>query len=182
MQKKILILAAQGFEELELLMPAALWRRAGLQAIIASISSDLNVTGQQNITIQADILLKDENIQEFDMLFIPGGKGYIHISESEMAMKAIDYFVSHKKFVTAICAGPTVLAQAGYLNGKKAVCYPAVKDLLKGAVWTDQKVVYDPPFLTGKGAGASAELAFTAIELLAGSDLALHVKQSAIFN
>lgn len=182
MQKKILILAAQGFEELELLMPAALWRRAGLQAIIASISSDLNVTGQQNITIQADILLKDENIQEFDMLFIPGGKGYKNISASETAMKTIDYFVSHDKFIAAICAGPTVLAQAGYLNGKKAVCYPAVKDLLKGAVWTDQKVVYDPPFLTGKGAGASAELAFTAMELLSGSDLVLHVKQSAIFN
>ena len=69
----ILFLMADGFEETEFVTPFDYWQRGGLNVTLASISNSLSVTGKLGLRIQADILLKDADLAQFDAVMLPGG-------------------------------------------------------------------------------------------------------------
>jgi oligopeptide/dipeptide ABC transporter ATP-binding protein len=59
MKKTIAILLADGFEEIEALAPADVWRRLGFEVILTSINAAEQVTGAHGIQVKADALLAD---------------------------------------------------------------------------------------------------------------------------
>ena len=177
MNYNILVLLANNVEEIELVTPIDLWRRAGYTITIASIDKELTVKGQQGIIISADTSLEKINASEFDAIFIPGGAGHQYIKESSLAMDTITYFIDHNKTILAICAAPTILSS--WLQDKKATCYPSMKDLLPN--WVDQAIVEDKPFITSQGAGTAHLLAFYLIKKISGETVALDQIKSTIF-
>lgn len=175
--KKITVLLADQFEEIEVVAPIDIWRRAGFDVTITSIKKELTVIGQQKLTIRADNFLSDTNIDDIDVLFIPGGAGHQFIKESSQAMEIIDQCIILNKLIVSICAAPTILST--YLTNKKATCYPSMKDLLTN--WVNESVVIDLPFITSQGAGTAFELGYKIVELLNSKEAAEELKNKMIF-
>jgi 4-methyl-5(b-hydroxyethyl)-thiazole monophosphate biosynthesis len=172
MAKNVVVLLAEGFEEVEAITPIDYLRRAGIEVSIASISGNLSVKGARGITVNADTALKDLK-QSWDAVIIPGGMpGATNIAASKEAGALITEMAAAGKLVCAICASPAVvLAPLGLLSGKKFTCYPGMEERVQGASYTEQAVLTDGNIITSRGAGTAGAFAIAIIgELLSQAE------------
>ncbi|MEY4387698.1 MAG: hypothetical protein RLY20_2981, partial [Verrucomicrobiota bacterium] len=157
-----------GFEEIETVTPVDLLRRADAEVVIASVAGDKLVAGRCAMTLQADAVLADVAAQAFDLLFIPGGPGVKALREDGRAADLAKVYAQQGKLVAAICAAPTVLADAGLLNGKKFTAHFSVHSQLPG-VLANERVVKDGHIITSRGAGTAVEFGLTLVGELFGA-------------
>ena len=157
---KILVHLANGFEEMEALVPVDVWRRAGFEVVTVSITRSLEVTGAHQIKVLADQLFEDINYRDADMIYLPGGMpGASNLDKHEGLREQLLSFSKEGKVLGAICAAPLVLGHNQLLKGKKATCFPGFEKELYGANVDGESVVSDGPIVTGKGAGVALEFA-----------------------
>jgi 4-methyl-5(b-hydroxyethyl)-thiazole monophosphate biosynthesis len=180
MSKNVILLLAEGFEEVEAITPVDYLRRAGITVTVAAIGENLSVKGARGITVIADTTLQElvnagkANVTSWDAVVVPGGMpGAANISASKEAGTLISEMASAGKLVCAICASPAlVLAPLGLLKGKKFTCYPGMEEkvqastLANGAAWTEGQVIIDNNIITSRGAGTAGEFAIAIITLL----------------
>lgn len=170
MMKRVLLLLMNGFEELEALAPVDVLRRAGVEVVMASLGEGIHVTGRCGVTIHADTVL--EQVEgEFDLLVIPGGPAVKGMRADGRAAGLARAFVAVGKPVAAICAAPTVLADAGLLEGRRFTAHDSVWAELPGALG-DEKVVEDGLILTSRGAGTALEFGLALVARLCGPEAA----------
>ena len=178
----VCILLGTGFEEAEALVPADMLRRAKIDVRMAGVDG-MAVTGAHNITVTADCALSDIEVDQLELLFLPGGLGGVDaIKNSPEAMELIRK--AHHKGVklAAICAAPTILHDLGYLDGKAAVCYPSMQSMLSRALPYDgSAVLVDGDIITGQAAGSAFDFAFRLIEQLRSPELAEKVRKSVYY-
>lgn len=182
----VYILFADGFEEVEALTPCDYLRRAGLEVVMVSMNAERLVTGVHGIGLMCDVTADEalKNIDEkpFEMLIFPGGKAGV---ENLDADPRTDLFLSaaqsQNAFLSAICAGPSLLGKRGFLVGKPAVCYPGFESFLSGAEISAEPVVCSGRTITAKAAGVASEFAFCLIEKLRGKEAANQVKNAVFF-
>lgn len=172
----VVILLGNGFEEAEAIVPADLLRRAGIETSLVGIEGR-EVSSSHNITVMADCTLAQVDPQQVDMLFLPGGLGGVSaIQGSPAAMALIREVYEKGKYLTAICAAPTILGGLGMLKGRKAVCYPGMEDGLVGAdVQYGAPFVVDGNIITGEAAGSALPFGLKLVELLKGREMAQQV-------
>lgn len=179
---KICVFLAEGFEECEALIVVDILRRGNVQVTTASIGTEKRVTSSHNITLQADCLAQELNLQEYDGLFLPGGMpGTTHLAESQFVQQAVQQFARQNKWLTAICAAPTILAQLDLMQGKKGICHPGFQQKLTGAELCHQDYVQDGMILTGRAMGASIPFGLKLLELLEGKEIAQKVAQAICY-
>ena len=181
--KKVIVLLADGFEEVEALTPIDYLRRAGIEVTAAATGKDLAVKGSHGIQVLADTSLK--NLLEegklgpsgWDGVVIPGGlPGSDNLAASEETACFLREMGAAGKLVCAICAAPArVLTPLGLLTGKKFTCYPGEeKKVLSqpsaGAEWRQDRVVVDGNIITSRSAGTAGEFACAIVEKLLGED------------
>lgn len=177
MTKRVLCLLASGFEEIETVTPINLLRRAGAEVVVAALGTDLTVTGRSQIRLQADTLLAEVDANSFDMLLIPGGPGVkLMRADGRPARLAVSYHQAGKP-VAAICAAPTVLADAGLLAGKRFTAHFSVHAELPG-VLPDERVVEDGLLITSRGAGTAVEFGLALVRRLFGGEKAEEVSRA----
>lgn len=177
----IYVFLANGFEEIEALMPLDLLRRAGLEVRTVAIGDDHKVTGAHGISVIADI--KDTEFCDVmpSAVILPGGMpGTSNLEESATVALTIHDTLQQDGLVCAICAAPSILGNAGYLKGKNATCFPGFEQYLDGAQITDARVVRDGNFITAKGMGCATEFALAIIEAIAGKEKADEIALSAL--
>ena len=169
----VYILVANGFEESELIVPADILRRGGLDVRLVGVQGS-EATSTRGITIKTDICLDDLIIYELDMLVIPGGQpGVDNLWADERVKTVVRAAAAAGKTVGAICAAPMILGRLGLLEGKRAVCYPGCEADLKGAVIAeDCGTVQDGTFITAKGAGCAFSFGFALLAAAAGEECA----------
>lgn len=165
--KTIFVFLITGFEEIEALATVDILRRAGLNVQTVSLTGELSVTGSHQIEVTADTRLEDADMENAEMLVLPGGTPAY--SDHEGLKRAIRKFYDNGGKVAAICASPMVFGILGILKGRKATCYPGFEKYLEGAtLQTDQPVVVDGNVVTGRGPGLTIEFALTLVEIIAG--------------
>ncbi len=153
----IYLFLANGFEEVEALCPLDLLRRAGLEVTTVGIGGD-RIVGAHGIAVQADIPDIMYRDSKPEMVILPGGMpGAANLDTSRTVDMALRAAASTGGFMAAICAAPMVLGKRGYLQGKKATCFPGFEQYLTGAEVTDARVVCDGKVITAKGMGAATE-------------------------
>jgi len=179
----VYILLGDGFEETEAIVPADLLRRAGVEVRLVGING-LSATGSHAITVQADMTLDQADPDQVELLFLPGGMGGVSaIQESPAALALVRAVYDKGKYVTAICAAPTILGKLGLLQGRKAVCYPGMEVLLAGAqVCRGKPYVVDGTIVTGEAAGSALPFGLKLVELLRGREAALQVAQAVHYH
>lgn len=181
--KKVYIFLAEGFEEVEALMPVDILRRAGIAIDMVSITGRRQVEGSHGIKIEADKLYEEIEPEKADMLVLPGGMpGTKNLAAHEGLCSWLKKFHAEGKFLAAICAAPSVLGANGILEGKQAVCFPGFEKELIGAKVVSAPVAVDGNIVTGKGPGAAAEFSLAIAELLAGREKEQEIKEAMCFN
>lgn len=179
--KKVLLLLAEGFEEVEALTPADYLRRADVDVDIASLTEELMVTGAHGLVVSADTVLDAVDIDSYDGVYLPGGMpGSLNLRDDERVLALVRRFAEEGKMVAAICAAPMVLEKAGVIANKRVTGFPGTVDKLKniGSYDKEAAVVQDENVFTGRGAAAAVYLSIELIAFLCGKETALHVKQS----
>ncbi len=176
----VYMLLGTGFEETEAVTPLDLLRRAGVEVLTVGINGK-TVFGGHNIGVQADISLDEVDPTKLDMVILPGGLGGVaSIRASKPAMDLISFAWKNNKFVAAICAGPTVLADLGITEGKKATCYPGCETGMAGAEILPQAAVRDGNLITGTSAGCAVPFGLALIEALKGENAARTVAEQIV--
>lgn len=154
--KKVAILAADGFEEVELTKPRKALDEAGAQTTVVSIKSG-KIQGMNHAdkgeTVAVDQTLSDAKPQEFDALMIPGGlMNPDTLRSTEEALEFVQHFFDEGKPVAAICHAAWVLIDAGVVRGRTLTSWPAIKSDVRnaGGKWIDEEVVVDNGLVTSR--------------------------------
>ena len=154
--KKVAILVADGFEQVELTEPRKALEEAGAKTSIVSPEKG-KVKGWQHTEwgdeMPVDVPLGKAKADEFDALLLPGGvMNPDHLRRNPEAQKFVKAFFDAGKPVAAICHGPWTLIDAGVARGRKMTSYESIQSDLKnaGVEWSDQEVVVDGNLVTSR--------------------------------
>jgi 4-methyl-5(b-hydroxyethyl)-thiazole monophosphate biosynthesis len=179
---KVVIILAEGFEELEAVAVIDVLRRAGIGIVSAGLHEG-PVSSARHINIIPDTVIDTIRSDDFDMLVLPGGMpGSENLNADARVRELIRDFNSKGKMTGAICAAPYVLANSGILNGKRVTSYPSFKEKLGSAVYEEKTVVEDGNILTSRGPGTALCFALTIVEKLAGKEKAEQVKEAMLIH
>ena len=158
-QSRILIMASDGFEQSELLVPLQKLKEAGATVHVATPDKkpikgwDKKDWGE---TVQADRAISDVSAADYDALILPGGQINPDVLRlDETAVGLVREFASSGKVVAAICHAPWLLVEAGLAAGREMTSYQSIKTDVKnaGATWVDKEVVVDDGIVTSRAPG-----------------------------
>lgn len=154
--KKIAILAADGFEQVELDEPLKALVDAEAEVRIVSLKEG-EITGMNHIEkgspVSVDVTLEEADAEDFDALMIPGGLYNPDTLRSTPAAVAFTKaFAEAGKPIAAICHGPWMLVEAGIAKGRTLTSWPAIQTDIRnaGGEWVDEEVVVDNGLVTSR--------------------------------
>jgi 4-methyl-5(b-hydroxyethyl)-thiazole monophosphate biosynthesis len=176
----VYVLLGTGFEEVEAITPIDLLRRAGIGVITVGLNGQ-TVYGSHNIGIQADITIDQMDISQMDMIVLPGGLGGVaSIKNCQKAMDAIVHAQQQGKWIAAICAAPTILAQLHITDHIPSVCYPGCEDQMGSAEIREVACVRHEKIITGTSAGCAVPFALEIIRALKGDEMAQTIAKQIV--
>ena len=176
----LVVLLADGFEEVEAITVIDLLRRGSVTVTTAGIRKS-EVTGGHGITVTADTTIKHLP-GSFDGIVLPGGaKGTQMLAESSVVLDLVKKSFSEGLLCAAICAAPSVFGKAGILLNIRATCYPGYEEQLTGARFIEAAVVRDKNVITGRGVAAAIPFALELITQTAGISAAERVKEDILY-
>ena len=191
--RRIAIFFAEGLEEVEALAPADILFRAGVPCDLVAIGPDLLVQSSHDVYVRCDRSITDADFDfdEYDLLFLPGGMpGTLKLKACKPLRAALLRFAeagrgegSTGKQLAAICAAPSILAELGLLEGKRATANPGFQDVLSehaAQVCADEPVVEDDNIITSQGMGTAVDLGLVLVRRLCGKEAAERVKSGIV--
>jgi protease I len=155
--RRIAVLAADGFEKVELAVPVTALRAAGADVDIISLRRG-RIRGvnlhEPASRVKVDHTLSEVSVGDYHALLIPGG--FINpdlLRQSAEAREFVRKFDASGKPIATLCHGPWLLASAGLTAGRRMTSWPGVRDDMvnAGATWLDETVVRDRNWLTSRG-------------------------------
>lgn len=178
---KVAVLFADGFEEIEAVTPVDILKRAGVEVDMVGTTA-MEITGSHDITLQMDCQLEDIFVDDYDMVFLPGGlPGSHNLRDDDRVIEFIQDMNALGKFVTAICAAPVALERAGILEGKRVTSYPSKEpEITSCDEYTGARVEVDGNIITGRGPGCVFEFSFALCNALGLKDKAEELKKAMI--
>jgi len=185
MKKRVMVLLAPGFEELEAVAVIDILRRAHVNVQICSTTDEDHVTGGHYMTLKTDVRLAFIDIYNdvYDLLYLPGGgEGVKNLAANEKVMTFLRRFYEDKGFIAAICAAPWVLEQAGILGEHKVTSFPSFQDQLHPKTYVEEVFVASENILTSRGAGTSMEMGFSILETLGLTEEAKKLREDMQYN
>lgn len=178
--KTVLVLLAQGFEEIEAITPIDLLRRAGAEVTVATLK-EATVTGAHGITVKGDTTLEHLGEKLFDCVVLPGGgEGAENLAASSATLRRV-VSIAQEGVVAAICAAPAVvLGKTGLLDGKRVTGYPTTEKLVDGLVFEEEGVVVDGNLITAQGPAYATDFSLAIIKTLFGRAKELEIKHDIL--
>ena len=156
----VIVLLANGFEELEALTPVDVLRRNNIDVRTVSITNDKLVTGTHGIQVAADLLSSDVPLDQVDLLILPGGMpGVKNLDVSPITQMFIDATLRNNGRLAAICAAPSIFGKHGMLTNIKATCFPGFEGEMHNAILMNTEVVTDGIFTTARDYRAATAFA-----------------------
>ncbi len=175
--KKVIVIFADGFEEVEALCAVDLLRRAEMDVSMISLNGDREVTGAHGITLVMDDAFAEISSENIDAVILPGGMpGTQNLKESEKLKSFLIQMYKKQKIIAAICAAPIVLNNAGILNDKNVTSYPGYENELTESKYLLDPVVEDGNIVTSRGVGTAIDFSLVLIEKLSSAEKANSIK------
>lgn len=154
--KRVAILVADGFEQVEMTEPRKALDEAGARTAIVSIAKD-RVQGWKHFDkadhFKVDVPIQSADAKDFDALVLPGGVANPdQLRANPQAVAFVKAFFDSGKPVAAICHGPWTLIDAGVVQGRRVTSWPSLKSDLTnaGAQWSDEEVVVDKGLISSR--------------------------------
>ncbi|GAA5932058.1 DJ-1/PfpI family protein [Sporobolomyces koalae] len=179
-EKRIMVLVADGTEEIEVMTALDIFVRASLSPVLVSVSPEFSpshslphITLSRGAKILADTqfeTLKPEHKADFDAVIVPGGaKGAERLSRDEGVKEYLFDSFEAGKLIGCICAGSLAAKTAGIGLGLPITSHPSVKgDLEKHYEYSEARVVVAENLVTSRGPGTAIEWSLKIVEILAG--------------
>lgn len=175
---KVYQFMANGFEDIEALIPVDVLRRGGVDIQTVSITDSNIVESAHGVQMVTDLTFGEADLKDADLLMLPGGMpGATNLNAHEGLKKALVAQAEAGKMVAAICAAPLVLGGLGILKGKRATCYPGFEQTLDGATYTADLWTIDGNIITGEGPAAAFPYAYSLLALLVSEEKAAEVAE-----
>jgi 4-methyl-5(b-hydroxyethyl)-thiazole monophosphate biosynthesis len=166
--KTVLVLFADGSEELEAITIVNILRRAGIGVTLAGLSAG-PLRGSRGVVLMPDSTLDAVLHDDFDMIVLPGGQpGTNNLKADQRIITLLQQMVRQGKYVAAICAAPSVLATAGLLDDKQATSFPGALTPFPKVKQQHAAIVEDGKLITSRGPGTAMDFALILVERLAG--------------
>lgn len=163
---------AEGFEETEALACLDVMRRAKLRVQTAGVTGEF-VISSHGVCVKSDVSADDIDYGEIEGVILPGGMpGTVNLENDERVINCVKRCYDEGKIVAAICAAPSILGHLGFLDGKKATCFPGFEKELKGAEYTAAHTETDGNVITAKGAGCAVEFGHAIVKKALSKDVA----------
>jgi protein deglycase len=178
----VLVILAEGFEEIEAVTPIDVLRRAGATVTVAALAAGIHVTGRTGITLHADTTLAaleagSGPAAEFDCVFLPGGPGVKHLRADPRVRAWVTRQAAGEGWLAAICAAPVVLHDAGLLAGRRYTAHFSVAAELS-EILAAERTVTDGRLLTSRGAGTALDFGLLLVEKLFSPEQARDVARA----
>ena len=177
---KVVVLLAEGFEEVEAVAIVDVLRRAEIEVTLAGLHEG-PVTSARKIRVLPYVVIDEISTDRFDMIILPGGQpGSDNLNNDARVRSLVREFHSKGKLTAAICAAPYVLANAGILDGKRVTSYPTYRDRLGNVTYEEQTVVEDGNVITSRGPGTALCFGLSIVARLAGKEKANQIRQAML--
>ena len=164
---KVYMFLADGFEDVEALIPLDVLRRGGVDVETVSITDSNIVESAHGVQMVADSIFDECDFDDADLLMLPGGMpGATNLNAHEGLKQALVAQNEKGGLISAICAAPLVLGGLGLLQGRRATCYPGFEQTLTGAEYTAELCTVDGNITTGEGPAAAFPYAYTLLARL----------------
>lgn len=149
--KKVLILAAPDYEDMELQYPRYRLAEEGADVTIAGIG-DRTYTGKHGVPVDVDVDVSGVRARDFDAVVIPGGWAPDKLRRVPEVLDLVREMNDEGKVIGAICHAAWVPISAGILKGRRITCVSAVRDdvINAGAEYVDEAVVVDGSLVTSR--------------------------------
>ena len=150
--KKIAVLAADLYQELEIWYPLLRFREDGAETVVVGAEKKATYSSKKGYPVVADLSIADVRAQDFDAVVIPGGWAPDTLRQDERMLGFVREMDKAGRIVAAICHAGWVLCSADILRGRKATCFRAIKDdvIHAGAHYVDEEVVVDGNLITSR--------------------------------
>lgn len=168
MSKNILmVVAPENFQEKELSETKKVLKAANMGVEIASLKKG-DLKGTSESTEKSDKEIFEVNVSDYDAVVFIGGEGAKVFFDDPIALAIAEEAARQDKIVAAICVAPSILANAGVLQGKKATAFPTEESNLneKGAIYTPNPLVVDGKIVTASGPKVAKDFGWKIMELL----------------
>lgn len=179
---KICVFLADGVEEIEALTVVDICRRADVPVAMVSITGNRTITSSHHVVFQAEELIEDVEFEQVDMIVLPGGMpGTLHLEDCQLLMEQVESFHRQGKYLSAICAAPSIFGHRGMLKGRRACSYPDFESHLDGAEVSQNPVEICDHFITSRGMGTATEFALSIVERMKGHECAENIRRKIIY-
>jgi len=177
---RVLIILAEGFEEIEAVTVIDVLRRAEIEVVTAGIDGRDPVVGSRDLRLVPDVSLSQIEGQ-WDLVVLPGGsEGTDNLAKSPFVIDLIRERVKSEQLIAAICAAPLVLDRAGVLEDGQFTCYPGVESQMKAMGRRHDSVVEADPVITSQGPATAMEFALRLVRRLRGTAVASEVARGLL--
>ncbi|MGL4616893.1 MAG: DJ-1/PfpI family protein [Mycoplasmoidaceae bacterium] len=182
---KIAIMLATASEDIEVVVPADLWRRSGMIVELVSIEKKNTIVLQSGTKISCNSTIDKTNLSQYNAIYMPGGEGhlkYLDLKANPKLKKNLekDFLNNKDKYILSMCATPSVLIEWDLIKSRKFTSYPGFGDKLKKN-YVDKPVHVDGTLITGRSPGSVFEFSLKVIEVLVGEEARKKVEKEIIY-
>ncbi|NIZ47480.1 DJ-1/PfpI family protein [Entomospira nematocerorum] len=180
----VAILLADGFEEVEALLPCDFLRRADIPVKLVSVSESNQVEGAHGIKVICDLHLSDMQHSDIAAVIVPGGMpGSTNLAENPAVIACLNQAYVDQKWIAGICASPTVvLSKTDFFEGKYFTCTPSQRDQTEHrSFYKEEDVVIDGYMITSRGPGTTAAFTHAIITKMLSKEIADNLFTRALF-
>lgn len=168
--KKVLVIMAPGFEEIETVTVVDILRRAGGRVTVAGIVPGV-IEGSRGMSMVPDASLDAINPDGFDLVVLPGGQpGTDNLGKDPRVLEILKNMDKAGKQIAAICAAPKVLHAAGLLQNKRITSHPSIREQFPESRYCEDRVVVDGNIITSRSPGTAMEFAMKLVDILFGRE------------
>jgi len=149
--RAVLMLTADKTEDLEFFYPYYRFIEAGFKVDVVTPKGG-EFKGKQGLGLKDTLKITEVDAQDYDLLYIPGGKAPAELKKDDNAIALARQFIAEGKPIAAVCHGPQVLAAADLIQGRKIAAWPEVEEEIEeaGASYVNEETVVDGPFITAR--------------------------------
>jgi protease I len=166
-KKVLFVIASENFRDEEYENPKVVLESRGIE--VKTASSQLGERkGTLGKVVAVDLTLNQVDMKEYDGIVFVGGAGAVEYFNDEIALKLVREFYRANKVIGAICIAPSILANAGILQGKNATAFPSEENNLRkrGVNYTGESTTVDGKIITARGPEAAEEFGEKIAEVL----------------
>jgi len=162
-----LIIAPENFRDEELFETKKVLEAAKIKTTVASSRTGL-IKGMLGGIQEVKKSILDINVADYDAIIFIGGTGAAVYFDDAIALAVAEEAVRQGKILGAICIAPSILANAGILQGRMATAFASEKKNLisGGAKYTGEHVAVDRGIITASGPAAARDFAWKIVEFL----------------